>query len=599
MAAEVYEDQIELTVGILEAVLPDSGQYLASAYPYPSLKPTGRNDTRIFRTIVLENPYLRATIVPDLGGRILRLLDKRTNIEIFPDGPLVPIQGGLRGVEIPQGIQIRYTPTDRLNSMGTVNYQLVPASEEEDDAGVWIGEVGIDLSFNALISIPPDAAEIKIELRMFNRAIGDTPYNGGLSMSLPNSSAHYSKEPDETAQFGYVLHSNDRALSVWSEEFQYPGTWHEQDRLNIHRLGKDTKFSLGARQLDTWKFTLCPHTGISWPIIACKDAAIGFVDKGISIQSSRPLSSYQLRLVDAQKESFDATVSVFPEIRLDLPFENALFLSQVHFSDEAGKIVLGEKMRNITTREVVDNLGGNRDAMAELDSSARRKVRELKARQVSSPHLLPSFRYETSLKRAIHGRFAKSDPTEAGDAFDQALLYNGEDHLAWWLKANFMRSQQSAESESAELLNAHFLAPLEPLLRAEGFLSQPVSQGREPNQILRPLAETPEQFVDVSCYLLKLNLFMEASRFIDEALRHEDLPMLRYLQAYALLSGSRMDVEAAANVRAAVAKPFGPPYPWRTVELVALRTLAIRFPDDARLKEYLAVAEKFASQMPS
>ena len=69
MAAEVYEDQIELTVGILEAVLPDSGQYLSTAYPYPSLKPTGRNDTRMFRAIVLENPYLRATIVPDLGGR--------------------------------------------------------------------------------------------------------------------------------------------------------------------------------------------------------------------------------------------------------------------------------------------------------------------------------------------------------------------------------------------------------------------------------------------------------------------------------------------------------------------------------------------------
>src|SRR5947209_7979645 len=100
MPADVYEDSLELTVGILEAVLPDNGQYVNTAYPYPSLKPTGRTEKRTFRTVVLENPYLKATVVPDLGGRIIRLLDKRTRAEILPIEPLDPQPLGLRGVEI-------------------------------------------------------------------------------------------------------------------------------------------------------------------------------------------------------------------------------------------------------------------------------------------------------------------------------------------------------------------------------------------------------------------------------------------------------------------------------------------------------------------
>ena len=36
--------------------------------------------------------------------------------------------------------------------------------------------------------------------------------------------------------------------------------------------------------------------------------------------------------------------------------------------------------------------------------------------------------------------------------------------------------------------------------------------------------------------------------------------MLRYLQAFALLQETRMDVEAAGHIRAASAKPFAPPF---------------------------------------
>jgi len=45
------------------------------AYPMPRLRSTGDEEMRTFRTLLLENPYLRLTIVPALGGRVLSLFD--------------------------------------------------------------------------------------------------------------------------------------------------------------------------------------------------------------------------------------------------------------------------------------------------------------------------------------------------------------------------------------------------------------------------------------------------------------------------------------------------------------------------------------------
>ena len=75
MPTDAFEDALELSIGLLEAVAPAS--------PYPTLRPTGVVEPRSFRAILLENAYLRVTILPGLGGRILSIFDKRTVTEIL------------------------------------------------------------------------------------------------------------------------------------------------------------------------------------------------------------------------------------------------------------------------------------------------------------------------------------------------------------------------------------------------------------------------------------------------------------------------------------------------------------------------------------
>lgn len=112
--------------------------------------------------------------------------------------------------------------------------------------------------------------------------------------------------------------------------------------------------------------------------------------------------------------------------------------------------------------------------------------------------------------------------------------------------------------------------------------------GKDPNPILLPLAENPENFIEVACLLIEMGVYGEATRWMDEAVRHKDLPMLRYLQAYCFLTGSRMAAEAAEQISNASRLGFSAPFPFRPVEKTALEALSARFPDDALLKRYLS-----------
>jgi tetratricopeptide (TPR) repeat protein len=194
---------------------------------------------------------------------------------------------------------------------------------------------------------------------------------------------------------------------------------------------------------------------------------------------------------------------------------------------------------------------------------------------------------------------AHGDAAQAGERFEQALLYNADDPLLWWTAAAAARVAGGVgEEERAELLNAHYLSPLEPALRAEAFLSQPVEPGREPSPLVAPLDEAPESYIEVAALLVEHGLLSDATRWIDEALRHADLPMLRILLAYCYLSGSRMAAEAASEVQKAEALGPPAPLPWRRVEIDALRAVGSRFPEALGVRQWLELAERLATRTP-
>src|SRR5881392_3653015 len=55
-----------------------------NVYPYTMLDDlTDRRELNSYRAIFLENEYLKATILPDLGGRLYSLYDKQAKRDVF------------------------------------------------------------------------------------------------------------------------------------------------------------------------------------------------------------------------------------------------------------------------------------------------------------------------------------------------------------------------------------------------------------------------------------------------------------------------------------------------------------------------------------
>lgn len=200
------------------------------------------------------------------------------------------------------------------------------------------------------------------------------------------------------------------------------------------------------------------------------------------------------------------------------------------------------------------------------------------------------------LRGAAHIRDAlaatkEGDLRSALDYVDRALATLGDDPLAWWHRAVLLRLL-GEDDDGASISMAHALSPLEPALRADAFLAMPQSHGREPNPILKPLAADPDALLECVHLLIEADLVQEASRLIDEALRHRDVPMLRYMHAWCLQTYTNMKVEAANEVRLAGALPPAPPFPWRSLEVRAVTELAATFKDDANLQTLARLLEK-------
>jgi hypothetical protein len=178
---------------------------------------------------------------------------------------------------------------------------------------------------------------------------------------------------------------------------------------------------------------------------------------------------------------------------------------------------------------------------------------------------------------------------------DSALATLGDDPLCWWHRAVLARLLGERDDESVELSTAHALSPMEPLLKAEAFLSMPQTHGREPSPLMRSLAMDGDALHECVHLYAEAGFLQEASRLIDEAQRHREFPLLRYMNAWMLMAHTRMEAEAASEVARASKHALEPPFPWRPLEVEAVTLLAARFPSDPRLESLKALLDKRSS----
>ncbi len=139
-------------------------------YPLPICEKI--SDTRedaAYKAVILENDYLYVMILPELGGRIQRALDKTNRYDfVYYNRVIKPALVGLAGPWISGGIEFNWPQHHRPSTFMPVDYIL---SENPDgSASVILGETDRinGIKSTVRITLYPEKAYIEIKGQLFN-----------------------------------------------------------------------------------------------------------------------------------------------------------------------------------------------------------------------------------------------------------------------------------------------------------------------------------------------------------------------------------------------------------------------------------------------
>ena len=139
-------------------------------YPVPiceKISETRKDVT--YRAVILENDYLYVMVLPELGGRIQRALDKTNGYDfVYYNHVIKPALVGLAGPWISGGIEFNWPQHHRPSTFMPVDYVL--QENPDGSVSVILGETDRinGTKGNAVITLYPDKAYIEIRGRLYN-----------------------------------------------------------------------------------------------------------------------------------------------------------------------------------------------------------------------------------------------------------------------------------------------------------------------------------------------------------------------------------------------------------------------------------------------
>ena len=144
-AVRVWQDTLQIPTYVEGPANPNPPFDLFSFgrfnYPYPIRDAlTDRRETVPWRTLNLENEYLRLTVLPDLGGHIYSCLDKRTGQEMFyANKAIKKALIGYRGAWAAFGVEFNFPVSHNWMSMSPVDFAM--AQNADGSGSIFVGNV--------------------------------------------------------------------------------------------------------------------------------------------------------------------------------------------------------------------------------------------------------------------------------------------------------------------------------------------------------------------------------------------------------------------------------------------------------------------------
>lgn len=183
-------------------------------YPLPvTEKISDTKEDVTYRAVYLENDYLLVMILPELGGRIQRMLDKTNNYDaVYYNHVIKPALVGLTGPWISGGIEFNWPQHHRPSTYSPVD--CCWQENEDGSSTVFVSE--IDKMYGtkgmAAFTLYPGKAYLEIKGQLYNRT--DTPqtFLWWTNPAVPVNSCTYSVFPPDVHA---VMDHGKRAVSTF------------------------------------------------------------------------------------------------------------------------------------------------------------------------------------------------------------------------------------------------------------------------------------------------------------------------------------------------------------------------------------------------
>jgi tetratricopeptide (TPR) repeat protein len=173
-AVRAWEDA--MVIPTYEEGLPDANppfeafQARRLNYPYTlRTNLTGRRAPRRWRTLNLENEYLRCVVLPDLGGHLYGCTDKVNGAEMFYANTAIKLaQVAYRGAWAALGIEFNFPVSHNWMTVSPVDHAVV--RNDDGSASVWVGNVDrvYGMRWRVGMTLRPARAALELDVALYN-----------------------------------------------------------------------------------------------------------------------------------------------------------------------------------------------------------------------------------------------------------------------------------------------------------------------------------------------------------------------------------------------------------------------------------------------
>lgn len=141
-------------------------------YPYTArTNLTDRRADRTWRTLELENEYLKLVVLPDLGGRIYSCVDKATGAEMFYANPSIKFADvAYRGAWVALGVEFNFPVSHNWATVSPVDFGTV--RHEDGSASVWVGTIDrpYGMQWRVELRLRPGRSLLEQTTTLYNRS---------------------------------------------------------------------------------------------------------------------------------------------------------------------------------------------------------------------------------------------------------------------------------------------------------------------------------------------------------------------------------------------------------------------------------------------